>query len=182
MGPDRWWRDARERPERWVIGGALVLIALSFLVNWLTRPPDLVPRERVWTHVQRRAAEHDLDPAFVFAIIKAESTFDANASNQGARGLMQLRRPAWDTVTDRPFRHAWRWRVNVDQGIAYLVHLRDLLEEREVFSYPRLAASYRYGPNALARAEFDVSRLPEPRNEVYRAFFAGDRSPVTVPD
>ena len=157
-------------------------MALSFLWNWVVRPPNPIPRETVWAHVLERAPEHGLEPGFVFAIVKAESTFDANASNRGARGLMQLRRPAWETVTGRPFRHAWRWRVNVDQGIAYLAHLRDFLEARDAFSYSNLAAAYRYGPNALAREEFDLERMPQPRNEIYRALFAGNVSPVALPD
>ncbi len=156
-------------------------MALSLLWNWITRPPDYIPRERVWAHVRETASEYELDPAFVFAIIKAESTFNANASNDGARGLMQLRYPAWEMVTDRPFRHAWRWRVNVDQGIAYLAYLRDFLEERDAFSYPNLAVSYRYGHNAFARADFDIERMPAPRNEVYRAIFAGNIAPVALP-
>lgn len=172
----------RNRPDRLVVWGAVGMMALSLLWNWVSRPPDFVPRERVWDYVREQAPQHGLEPAFVFAIIKAESTFNANASNQGARGLMQLRQPAWDMVTDRPFRHAWRWRVNVDQGVAYLAHLRDFLEARDAFSYSNLAAAYRYGPNALAREEFDLERMPRPRNEVYRALFAGNIAPVVLPE
>ncbi len=174
-------RSMRIHPERWVIGGAAALMALSFAWNWISRPADYIPRDRVWTYVERRAPEYGLDPRFVFAIIKAESTFNANAHSQGARGMMQLRRPAWETVTDRPFRHAWRWKVNVDQGMAYLSFIRTFLEERDAFSYPRLAAGYRYGPYGLEREEFDLSRMPTPRNEVYQAIFAGDPAPVKIP-
>ncbi len=178
---ERLHRSLRLYPYRWLVGSVLGLMALSFLWNGITRPPDYIPREEVWTYVERRAGEHGLDPGFVFAIIKAESTFNANASNQGARGMMQLRRPAWDMVTERPFRHAWRWRVNIDQGIAYLAFLRDFLEQRDAFSYPRLAAAYRYGHHALEREDFDVSRLPAPRNEVYREIFRGHTAPVARP-
>ncbi len=178
---ERIQSSLRRYPFRWLVGGASVVIVLSFLWNWMVRPPNYIPRDEVWAYVEVRAGEHGLDPRFVFAIIKAESTFDANAGNHGARGMMQLRRPAWDTVTERPFRHAWRWKVNVDQGIAYLVHIRSFLEERDVFSYPRLAAAYRYGPYALEREEFDISRLPAPRNEVYREIFQGNAAPVAVP-
>jgi len=157
------------------------LMALSFLWNWTTRPPDVIPRDEVWAYVRPVAEGHGLDARFVFAIIKAESTFDRNAHNRGARGIMQLRRPAWEMVTDRPFRDAWRWRVNVDQGTAYLAFLRDFLEERQAFSYPRLAAAYRYGHHALEREEFDLSRLPEPQNAVYREIFSGNTAPVAVP-
>ena len=39
------------------------------------------------------------------------------------------------------------------------------------FSYPRLAASYRYGYDALRKQKFMVSRLKTPINRIYRRAF-----------
>ena len=48
-----------------------------------------------------------------------------------------------------------------------------MLESQEVFSYPRLAASYRFGYGALRKEKFMVSRL-QPGEPDYRKLFVGD--------
>jgi len=57
-----------------------------------------------------------------------------------------------------------------------------MLESVNLFSYPRLAASYRYGYGALRKEKFMVSRMKTPVNRIYRKLFAGELSPVGLPE
>ena len=78
----------------------------------------------------------------------------------------------------RPYGEAFNWRANIAAGTAYLAHLRDMLEKKGRFSYPALAACYRYGFNEVASHNFDISQLPPPKNKIYQQLFSGIRSPV----
>ena len=122
-----------------------------------------------------------LDPKFVYAICHAESSLDANAETSVARGMMQLTEAAWVDVTDLHYRQAFDWETNVEVGMLYLKRLKGMLESQEVFSYPRLAASYRFGYGALRKEKFMVSRLQTPVNRIYRKLFAGEMAPVSPP-
>ena len=122
-----------------------------------------------------------LDPKFVYAICHAESSLDANAETSVARGMMQLTEAAWVDVTELHYRQAFDWETNVEVGMLYLKRLKGMLESQEVFSYPRLAASYRFGYGALRKEKFMVSRLQTPVNRIYRKLFAGDMVPVPPP-
>jgi len=69
----------------------------------------------------------------------------------------------------------------------YLATTRDQLVEAGRFDDARLAAAYRHGYGALLQADFDLSRLPQPRNRVYQELFAGRVPPpaqfgVNTPD
>lgn len=156
-----------------------LLIAIFGRWSWY---PKMIPREDVWRVVQREAAKHDLDPRFVFAIVAAESSFNAHARNRDARGLMQLRPVAWKTVSERSFRHAWDWEENIAAGTAYLEHLKQFLEEHNRFSYPLLAACYRHGPYRVKGVGFRLEELPEPRNRIYRQLHADEIAPVETPE
>ena len=63
----------------------------------------------------------------------------------------------------------------------YLKRLQGMLDRNEVFTYPRLAASYRYGYGALRKERYMVSRLKTPLNRIYRKLFAGETAPVQAP-
>lgn len=166
----------------------LGLVALTLLFGILvvvlgewTRPPRYIPRAEVWRVVEREAAKHGLAPDFVMAIVAAESSFNARARNQDARGLMQMRPIAWREVSDKPRWRAWRWQEDIEVGTAYLGFLKTFLEREGQFSYPLLAASYRYGPSRVKRSGFRLEALPVTRNEIYRELFRGNASPVARP-
>ena len=55
------------------------------------------------------------------------------------------------------YRQAFEWETNVEVGMLYLRKLKGMLESQSLFSYPRLAASYRYGYGALRKRNM-VSR------------------------
>lgn len=164
-----------------LVGLTLFFGVLMLVFGEWSRYDRYIPREKVWAEVEREAVKHDLDPRFVFAIVAAESSFNAHARNKDARGLMQLRPIAWREVSTTSHRRAWRWKENIAVGTAYLAYLKSFLEQEDEFSYPLLAACYRYGPYRVKEAGFRLDRLPATRNHVYRELLRGNLSPVPVP-
>jgi soluble lytic murein transglycosylase-like protein len=146
------------------------------------RDANYIAKEKVWGKISREAPGMGLEPKFVYAICHAESSLNANAESSVARGMMQLTEAAWKDVTELHSRQAFDWETNTEVGMLYLERLKRMLEKQRVFSYPRLAASYRYGYGALRREKFMVSRLKTPLNRIYRKLFAGDLAPVRPPD
>ncbi len=143
--------------------------------------PAPTPAE-IWAAIQPPAARYAIEPAFVFALVAAESDFDPKAQNGDACGLMQIKPAAWRAVAAVPYEPAvWDWRVNLATGIDYLAFCRSTLHAKGVFSYPLLLASFHYGLAYVEERHFDVSRIPIPDNAVYRALWAGDRAPVPHP-
>jgi soluble lytic murein transglycosylase-like protein len=143
---------------------------------------NFIDEKKVWEKVNREAPELGLDPRFVYAICHAESSLNANAESSIAKGMMQLTEAAWSDVTKLHYRTAFQWETNVEVGMLYLKRLKGMLESVDMFNYPRLAASYRYGYNALRKEQYMVSRMKTPINRIYRKLFAGQLSPVEPPE
>lgn len=106
------------------------------------------------THLRREAEKHGLDPAWVAALIRAESAWQPTArSHADARGLMQLL-PGTGKAVARRHQLAWKGaatlyqpRENISLGIAYLA---DMLGRHG--GQPFLAtAAYNAGPTPVAR-------------------------------
>jgi soluble lytic murein transglycosylase-like protein len=177
------------RPNAILLGAALSGLILAWLlaVVALRLSPRQTPEEdaawerRVWRHVERQAVAHGLDPDFVFAIVWAESSLRPNVTTSVARGMMQLTEGAWNQVSTDPYDLAFDWRKNIEVGVLYLAYNKRFLEQNNAFSYPMLAASYRYGRNAMRRLNFDESRIPPERNRIYQQIFAGNYRPVPRP-
>ena len=160
----------------------LFLISLFlFSCKYLDRNANFISKEEVWAKIRAEAPVRGLNPSFVYAICHAESSLDANAESSVARGMMQLTEAAWQDVTKLHYRQAFEWETNVEVGILYLERLKGMLESVDLFSYPRLAASYRYGFGALRKEKFMVSRMKAPINRIYRKLFAGELAPVSPP-
>lgn len=117
----------------------------------------------------------------VEAIIQVESAGNPwKRGRAGERGLMQIKPATWRETTHRlygvvlPFDRAFDPEMNVRVGRAYLAELQRFLwahrtewqsDEREL-----LLACYNIGPNRVARAGFNVRRLPaKVRDYVERA-------------
>lgn len=170
------------RGVTWIHG-----VALATACAWLAscgsvdRSHRYIPAKKVWTKVKKESAKHGLDAHFVYAICHAESSLDANAETKVARGMMQMTEAAWQDVTKRHYRLAFNWEINVESGVSYLGKLKGMLERANHFSYPRLAASYRWGFARLRKNGFLVSKLPTPRNKIYQKIFAGNVRPVKPP-
>jgi hypothetical protein len=165
-----------------VILAVVVGILTILLATRLGDRTEKVSPEEVWAFIEEIAPQSDIDPEFVYAIAWAESSLDAKARSSVARGMMQITRPAWRDVTDESYRHAWDWRTNVRVGISYLAHCRAYLVRHGEFTYPLLAASYRYGPSHVRRNDFLISELDVPANDIYRMIFNGNIHPVKIPE
>lgn len=105
--------------------------------------------------VQKASRQHDLDPALVKAVIRAESDFDPRSvSPVGAKGLMQLMPgTAKDLGVSDPFDPE----QNVMGGSRYL---RQMLDRYDGDLDSALAA-YNWGPGNFDRNNRNLSRLPE---------------------
>jgi soluble lytic murein transglycosylase-like protein len=145
-------------------------------------PPDPATRETIWAAIQPLAARYRMDPAFIFALVAAESNFDPKARNGEARGLMQIKPAAWRTVSREPYEpNVWVWRQNLAAGVDYLAWCRSALHQRKKFSYPVLLASFHYGLDYVEARDYDLDRLEPPSSAIYRELWRGNLAPVVPP-
>lgn len=143
---------------------------------------EVIPREQVWAALQVHAKRYQLEPTFIFALVAAESNFDAAAQNGEARGLLQLKPVAWKTVTLQAYEpHVWEWRTNLRTGVEYLAFCRHALHEKNKFSYPLLLAAFHYGLEAVEDAKWDVRKFDPPDSPIYRELWRGNLAPVKPP-
>lgn len=139
-------------------------------------------RRDIWNAIQAPAARYRIDPAFVYALVAAESNFDPQARNGIACGLLQLKPAAWRAVSSLPFDpEVWHWRRNLEVGIDYLAYVRSYLHRRTAFSYPLLLASFHYGLDYVEERHFDAGSIAVPDSPIYRRLWSGDLAPVPVP-
>lgn len=172
-----WFFD---HPWKFYVWAATIYLVVVLLLLFYPKkhPQQFIDKMEVWTFVESQAIRKKLNPEFVYSIILAESSLNAYANSGYARGMMQLSQPAWKTVRNLPYDRAYDWRENVTAGIDYLHYLRQFLERHEKFSYRRLAAAYRYGPNHLKRRKFSMKKMPKPKNDIYKILFAGEVLPA----
>jgi soluble lytic murein transglycosylase-like protein len=160
----------------------LLLLGVMLLAACHRRPAGRVDPHEVWQAIQPQAESYRMDAAFVYALVAAESNFNALAANGEARGLMQIKPRAWRTVSVRPYEPAvWDWRINLETGIDYLAYSRSYLHKKNVFSYPLLLAAFHYGLDYVEEHDFNVRRIPVPDSEIYRQLWAGNLTPVPAP-
>jgi len=157
-------------------------LLLSLLTGCAPREAPPPTKLEIWQAIQPHAARYRLEPAFIYALVAAESNFDPRARNGEARGLMQLKPAAWRTVSGAPYEPTvWDWRANLAAGVDYLAFTRSYLHGKDRFSYPRLLAAYHYGLDYLEDRRFDLEGLPVPDNEIYRQLWRGNLAPVSPP-
>lgn len=112
----------------------------------------------------RVSLEENIDPLFVAAIIKAESTFHIGAvSNRGARGLMQIRSGTGEYVAsmiDQPWqgeRFLHDPEYNLRLGISYLKYLSRKFDG----NLEHVLAAYNWGPGNVKKTGGAHARLPD---------------------
>lgn len=94
--------------------------------------------------IEKYANEAGLDPNFVKAVVKAESSFNPNAgSSAGAQGLMQLM-PA--TAASLGVSNAFDPEQNIKGGVKYLKQMYDQFK-----NYDLALAAYNAGPGAVQK-------------------------------
>ena len=94
--------------------------------------------------IERHAADRDIDPKLVRAVIQAESGYNVEAlSNKGAMGLMQLM-PG--TAQHLGVKDPWDFDQNIGGGTAYLRQLVDRFGD-----FALAVAAYNAGPEAVAK-------------------------------
>lgn len=161
--------------------GALAGVLAVWMSIYYNPLPLRISEEEVWMHISTLAPAKGLDPEFVYAVAWAESSLNAKARSAVARGMMQVTEAAWREVTDESYKHAWDWRTNIRVAIDYMDFCRDYLHRYDEFSYPLLAACYRYGPYYVKDQDFKISKMPAPENKIYKRIFDGDIRPVVPP-
>ena len=112
-----------------------------------------------YDHLIIKASEkHNVEPALIKAIIKAESNFNHRAvSRKGARGLMQLM-PA--TASSLQVKDSFHPENNIEGGVKYLRYLLNLFNG----NLPLALAAYNAGENAVIRHR---GIPPYPETQVY---------------
>jgi soluble lytic murein transglycosylase len=141
---------------RFLTLSALAVLAVAVAAAWTVREePDFYLRARYpleYEHIIRgHAANHDLDPALLAAVVYVESRFDPNArSAAGAIGLMQLLpdtakgialRTGGDRFVVADLRDP---ELNVRYGSWYLDHLRERYGDLDL-----ALAAYHAGPGSV---------------------------------
>jgi len=146
-----------------------------------TGPPPT--RAEIWAAIQPMAGRYRVSPAFIYALVAAESNFDPLARNGSARGLLQITPRAWRAVSAAPYEPAvWHWRTNLEVGIDYLAYSRAYLHRKTTFSYPLLLAAFHYGLDYVEERDFNVGRIPVPHSPIYRELWSGNLAPVPPPN
>ena len=161
------------------LGPALVVLLLLTGCAVRREPVD---RRAVWRALQAPAARYRLDAALLYALVAAESDFDARARQGEARGLCQLKPAAWKAVSSQPYEPTvWDWRANLATGVDYLAWCRHALHARGHYSDRLLLAAFHYGYDYVEARGFDEARIPCPPGPIYRELWRGRLQPVPVP-
>jgi soluble lytic murein transglycosylase len=159
---------------RFLTLSAIALLGLALAAAWTIREePDFYLRARYpleYEHIIRgHAANHDLDPALVAAVVYVESRFDPNAkSDAGAIGLMQLLPETAKGIALRTGGARFVVadlrdpEINVRYGSWYLSHLR-----RKYGDMSTALAAYHAGPGNVDHWREQGLRIPFPETREY---------------
>jgi len=119
-------------------------VEASRSVRAFTESSSLSSSSPYSSHILEAARAHNVDPAFIAAVIKVESNGYAHAvSRKGARGLMQLM-PA--TARRLGVRSPFDPRDNIRGGVAYLAELAERFGETNA---DLILAAYNAGEHAV---------------------------------
>ncbi len=119
------------RPLRRLMGVVLSLVLLLFGADWgARRVAEYLYPQKYSEYVLKYAEEYGIDSDLLFAVIKCESNFKADAvSNAGAKGLMQLTEDTFNWVCEKVYGNTVDTQLlfdpetNIKCGSWYLSHL-----------------------------------------------------------
>lgn len=139
------------------------------------RLPSMMSERELAPMISRFSHQHQLHPALIRAVIKAESDFNPGAvSRAGAVGLMQLMP---QTAVRMNVRDPYDPEDNIGGGTKYLRHLLDRFQG----NLPLALAAYNAGPHVVDRYQ-TLPPITETRRYVrkvlryYRTFLMRDLS------
>jgi len=159
---------------RYLVALSLAVLGLAAAAAWVVEEePELLLRARYpleYEHIIRgHAANHDLDPALLAAVVYVESHFDPNAeSPAGALGLMQLLPDTARGIALRTGGAAFVVadlrdpEINVRYGSWYLDHLRGRYGDMTT-----VLAAYHAGQGNVDRWRADGRRIAFPETRDY---------------
>jgi len=130
--------------------------------------------------IRQQAADKDLDPALIAAVIYEESRFRDQTSHAGARGLMQITPATADFIARRSGGIRFRQsdlatpQINISYGAYYLRYLIDHYDGNETLAVAAYNAGQTNVDGWVARAGgsegFDAARdIPFPETRAYVA-------------
>ena len=150
LRPARTRRSSVAARRRLVLGAAAVLVAASVAAGVVVGAGPLGEAVREITlplrHddiIRQQAAQKNLDPALVAAVIYEESKFRDQTSHAGARGLMQITPATADFIARQSGGTGFVQadlavpQINISYGTYYLRYLLDRYDQREA---PAVAA------------------------------------------
>lgn len=136
----------------------MLLIAFGLLI--IFRKPETPEKAKKYftypteyeEYVIKYSKEYDIDPRYIFAVIRTESSFVETAESEvGARGLMQIMPDAFDWIKfrldddrDITFDSMFEPEYNIQYGTYMLSYLYD-----QFGSYELASAAYHQGMNAV---------------------------------
>lgn len=171
---DEYERPAPVKPEDAIAAGPAAGAGRS--LRAFSESPSLSSPSPYSTQILSAAKEHKVDPAFIAAVIRAESNGVANAvSRKGARGLMQLM-PA--TAHRLGVRRPFDPKENIRGGTAYLAELAARYGDTRA---DLVLAAYNAGERAVEEHK-GVPPYRETREYVRKvlAFWAGATQPLAA--
>ena len=129
-------------------------------------------------YVLKYSREYNVEPEFIYAVIKTESGFDENAvSNVGARGLMQLMEDAYSWVKyrlDDNSEYNFDVMFDPETNIRYGTYYLSFLLEKYDGSIDLAAAAYHCGlglvdswieQGTIDPQNFKVEQIPEENDQ-----------------
>ena len=162
--------------------GAFVVVLAVLVVGFATLMPTVDKAVKEVTlplrHddiIRQQAADKDLDPSLIAAVIYAESRFDRNAvSDAGARGLMQITRDTASDIARRSGGVAFEQQdlsepqINIAYGSYYLRWLLDRYGDNVTLA----TAAYNAGTGNVDRwigrnPEMTLRQIPFPETRAY---------------
>ena len=114
--------------------------------------------------IKEQSLLYDMDPAYISAIIMAESAFDPlSTSDYGKRGLFQMQ-PKWARIIAETLGVTWQGEdalfepeYNIEIAVAYLQHLKLLFDD----DLEKVAIAFNLTPYRVSRILAGKRKLPQ---------------------